>query len=77
VRHLAEAIVRVFDSRFFARRPHAEHGKELDALAIQYEFRFDQAEGTVTWTEGDHTYTVAVRVEDAPYRPYFTADWPL
>jgi len=31
----------------------------------------------VTWTEGDHTYTVAVRVEDAPYRPYFTADWPL
>jgi len=32
-------IVRVFDSRFFARRPHAEHGKELDALAIQYEFR--------------------------------------
>ena len=75
--NLAEVIVRVFDSRFFARRPHAEHGKELDALAIQYEFRFDQAEGTVTWTEGDHTYTVAVRVEDAPYRPYFTADWPL
>jgi len=37
--NLAEVIVRVFDSRLFACRQHAEHGKELDALAIQYEFR--------------------------------------
>jgi len=31
----------------------------------------------MTWTEGSHPYTVAVRAENAPHRPYFTADWPL
>jgi len=69
-------IVRVLDSQSFACRHHAQHGGEVDALATQYEFRYDQAEGTVTWTEGDQTYTVAVRLEGGPHRPYSTADWP-
>lgn len=30
----------------------------------------------MTWTERDHMHTVAVRVEDAPHRPYCSADWP-
>jgi hypothetical protein len=43
--------------------------------ASQYEFRFDQADGTVTWTERDRSYTAAVCVGDAPLRPDFTAGW--
>jgi hypothetical protein len=70
--NLAEVIVRAVDSRFFACRQHA---KGSDARASQYEFRFDQADGTVTWTERDRTHTVAVRVNDR-HRPDFTADWP-
>lgn len=74
--NLAEVIVRVLQSRSFACRHHARHGGEVDALATQYEFCFDQAQGTVTWIEGDQTYTVAVWLEGGPHRPSSTADWP-
>jgi YD repeat-containing protein len=74
--NLAELIVRVFDDRFFACRSCAGHGEQIDPLASQHEFRYDQADRTVTWTEGDQTSTAAVRIEGGPHRPYATADWP-